>query len=128
MTVIQWRLAQLYCKYFCTNLTSNEIFSLAIFDISTADVPTSYNRFSAYTSAVKMPTITNEKISFEVKSVQYICISYKLPSDRLSLFRRSVNRCMVSAPARTLQLFTYRLNNHSRSRELITFVYDVADL
>jgi type II secretory pathway component PulJ len=30
-------------------------------------------------------------------------------------------------PARTLQLFTYRLNNHSRSRELITFLYDVAD-
>ena len=33
-------------------------------------------------------------------------ISYKLPSDRLSLFRRLVNRWMVSAPARTLQLFT----------------------
>jgi type II secretory pathway component PulJ len=30
-------------------------------------------------------------------------------------------------PARTLQLFNYRLNNHSRSRELITFLYDVAD-
>ena len=54
--------------------------------------------------------------------------SYKLPSDRLSLFRRSVNRWRVSAPARTPQLFTYRLNNHSRSRELITFLYDVADL
>ena len=55
-------------------------------------------------------------------------ISYKLPSDRLSLFRRSANRWRVSAPARTLQLFTYRLNNHSRSRELIAFLYDVADL
>jgi hypothetical protein len=59
---------------------------------------------------------------------QTYTISYKLPSDRLSLFRRSVNRWRVSAPARTLQLFTYRLNNHSRSRELITFLYDVADL
>jgi len=29
-----------------------------------------YNRFSVYTSAVKMPTIVNEKISFEVKFVQ----------------------------------------------------------
>ena len=49
-------------------------------------------------------------------------ISYKLPSHRISLFRRSVNCWRVSAPARTLQLFTYCLNNHSRSRELITFV------
>jgi hypothetical protein len=29
-----------------------------------------YNRFSVYTSAVKLPTIANEKISFEVKFVQ----------------------------------------------------------
>jgi hypothetical protein len=55
-------------------------------------------------------------------------ISYKLPSDCLSLFRRSVNRWRVSAPGRILQLFTYRLNNHSRSWGLITFLYDVADL
>jgi hypothetical protein len=57
-----------------------------------------------------------------------VYISYKLPSDRLSLFRRSVNRWRVRTPARTFQLFTYRLNNHGRSRELITFLYDVADL
>jgi hypothetical protein len=30
--------------------------------------------------------------------------------------------------ARTLQLLTDRPNNHSRSRELRTFLYDVADL
>jgi hypothetical protein len=55
-------------------------------------------------------------------------ISSKLPSDRLWLFRRSVNCWRVSALARTLQLFTYRLNNRSRSRKLRTFLYDVADL
>jgi hypothetical protein len=37
----------------------------------------SYNRFSVYTSAVKMPTIANEKNSFEVKFVQ-ITLSYLL--------------------------------------------------
>jgi hypothetical protein len=60
--------------------------------------------------------------------IRVVGTSFTLPSDRLSLFRRSVNRRRVSALARTLQLFTYRLNNHSRSRELIKFVYDVADL
>jgi len=55
-------------------------------------------------------------------------ISSKLPSDRLSLFGRSVNNWRVSALARTLQLFTDRPNNHSRSQELRTFLYDVADL
>jgi hypothetical protein len=34
------------------------------------DISPSYNRFSVYTSAVKMPTIANEKTSFEVKFVQ----------------------------------------------------------
>jgi hypothetical protein len=45
-------------------------------------------------------------------------ISYKLPSDHLLLFRRSVNLWRVSAPAWTLQLFTYRLNNHKRKARL----------
>jgi hypothetical protein len=35
-----------------------------------------YNRFSVYTLAVKMPTIANEKISFEVKFVQCMFIFY----------------------------------------------------
>jgi hypothetical protein len=34
----------------------------------------------------------------------YESISYKLPSDRLSLFRRSVNRWRVSTPASTIYL------------------------
>ena len=34
----------------------------------------------------------------------------------------------MSALARTLQLFTDRPNNHCRSPELTTFLYDVADL
>ena len=34
----------------------------------------------------------------------------------------------LMALARTLQLSTDRSNNHSRSQELRTFVYDVADL
>ena len=78
-------------------------------------------------------------------SLSYIyIISSKLHSDRLSLFGRSVNswkvrlrlslfgrsvNCWrVSALARTLQLFTDRPNNDRRSRELRTFLYDVADL
>ena len=55
-------------------------------------------------------------------------ISYKLSSDRLSLFGRSVNCWRVSALARTLQLFTDRPNNHSRSRNLRSFLCDAADL
>jgi hypothetical protein len=47
-------------------------------------------------------------------------ISSRLPSDRLSLFGRSVNCWRVSTLARTLQLFKDRPNNHSRSRELRT--------
>ena len=54
--------------------------------------------------------------------------SSKLPSDRLWLFRRLVNCWRERALVRILQLFTYWLNNHSRSRELRTFLYDVADL
>jgi hypothetical protein len=45
-------------------------------------------------------------------------ISSKLPSDRLWLFRRSVNCWRVSAHP---QQFIDRLNNHRRSRELRNF-------
>ena len=48
--------------------------------------------------------------------------------DRLSLFGRSGNCWRVSALARSYQLFTDRPNNHSRSRDLRTFLYEVADL
>jgi hypothetical protein len=40
----------------------------------------------------------------------------------------SGNCWRVNALARTLQLFTDRPNNHSRSRELRAFLYDIADL
>ena len=52
----------------------------------------------------------------DTKSVQGVCTAGPTCLARSTQF-----------PARTLQLFTYRLNNHSRSRELITFLYDVAD-
>jgi hypothetical protein len=64
-----------------------------------------------------------------------LCISSKMSNirisqlrDRLSLFGRSVNCWRVSALARSYQLFTDRPNNHSRSRDLRTFLYEVADL
>ena len=54
----------------------------------------SYNRFSVYTSAVKMPTIANEKISFEVKFVQKILYLktewLESISDRLNPIRRDI--------------------------------------
>jgi hypothetical protein len=55
---------------YCTDLTSNEIFSLVIVGILTADVYAENLLYDVGTSAVEMSNIANEKISFEVKFVQ----------------------------------------------------------